>query len=218
MPREIDPLQARRAQLGLYRSLGAVAVFLALIWVLLSLAVEEPVALGDMALAIEELTRAQLLFLAAVGVAVGLWWAWTLSNGAIALWGYGWGIAATVAVLTIQRAFSFATLAFAAYLLWRLRRAAATASASMRPPPLPGSPERARTSSSDLAPTVFSAALFAVPVLCGLFSAAMLWTQDPTAEWHWAVKIPASVVAGGVTHTISNFALAAALGAIARGR
>jgi hypothetical protein len=200
--------RARRLRRILTAALVACLAFIALLWGVAASELGYLPSSGEVGeFLVTNLTSSGRVVVLGLAFVIGLCWTGALVAATTALWGGFRGMAIVVGVLVLQRYFSAASLAFAVYLLVRLR-----------PSPDAGADEPAAPPSSgaSIFPIVMTGVLFGLPVIAALFSAVMLWTQEPTADWHWAVKLPAAVMFGGVAHWITMMVTMGIVGAVGR--
>jgi hypothetical protein len=211
MPTTLTPERAQAAARTLSRWLTIVLVFVVLTWGYASLEIGALASVDDVAevLADNVSPGARVVWLGAVFV-IGLGWTWALGNAAWTLWGGVGGVLSTAAVFALQRVFSFTSLIFGLYLLYRLRKVAPPSTEA------PLSVERAATRAASAFAGVAAMLFFVLPVAAFFATVIVVWRQDATEDWHWLAKLPLSVALGIVMSWITSLVSTGTVAALAK--
>jgi hypothetical protein len=218
MPTPLTPERARRLRRNLLAVLGVIALAFGGFWIWTCGLAGGLVGFREAGeIAADNLTRQGAWALIIIAGILGLAWIWVLGVATMSVW-TGWrGIAAFAVAVVFNREVPFASLVLAALVTWRLTRIASDTTAVAQATS-PATAARPRGRGGDAIVLALGVLLFGLPIAAGIFTAAVVWTQAPTSEWHWAARAPLAIVLGGVTHKIASVVLVMLFGAVARRR
>jgi hypothetical protein len=203
--------KAQRRHRALSRWLIAVLLLIASAWTYASVEIWAVASTAELATVLVEASPGVLPAFIVATVIIGFGWMWALSSAAIALWGPVGGVLATAAVFALQRAFTFSTLIFAVYLLYRLRKVAPVPADQTAVTVDEAAGRAARTFA-----TIATILFFLLPFIAFIATVAIVWRQEATEDWHWLAKLPLSVVLGGVMGWMTSLATMSFVGFVSK--